>query len=308
MKRYIYLNMNSYETIIAIILLIIIGYICRRTEFLKPETTQVLNKIVIYIAIPSLIFLSMYNADLSNLETLGTITLTCIMVGSLTGLLAYIFANIMKYPPKTKWSLVTTSALFNSGFLGYPVILGVFGAEGMVRAVFFDVGSTILFISFSILLMLNYGGSYQSIIRRSVLFPPFLAVVLGILANLSHLPLGSILPDVLGYLSGAAIPLIMISLGLSLEFKEVYEHISSASFVSFIKLIISPFIAVIIATVLGLSGINYSVAVIEAGMPSAMLSLVLAITYNLDVKISAACIFLSTALSMITLTMLILFI
>lgn len=300
--------MNSYETIIAIILLIIIGYICRRTEFLKPETTQVLNKIVIYIAIPSLIFLSMYNADLSNLETLGTITLTCIMVGSLTGLLAYIFANIMKYPPKTKWSLVTTSALFNSGFLGYPVILGVFGAEGMVRAVFFDVGSTILFISFSILLMLNYGGSYQSIIRRSVLFPPFLAVVLGILANLSHLPLGSILPDVLGYLSGAAIPLIMISLGLSLEFKEVYEHISSASFVSFIKLIISPVIAVIIATVLGLSGINYSVAVIEAGMPSAMLSLVLAITYNLDVKISAACIFLSTALSMITLTMLILFI
>lgn len=300
--------MNSYETIIAIILLIIIGYICRRTEFLKPETTQVLNKIVIYIAIPSLIFLSMYNADLSNLETLGTITLTCIMVGSLTGLLAYIFANIMKYPPKTKWSLVTTSALFNSGFLGYPVILGVFGAEGMVRAVFFDVGSTILFISFSILLMLNYGGSYQSIIRRSVLFPPFLAVVLGILANLSHLPLGSILPDVLGYLSGAAIPLIMISLGLSLEFKEVYEHISSASFVSFIKLIISPVIAVIIATMLGLSGINYSVAVIEAGMPSAMLSLVLAITYNLDVKISAACIFLSTALSMITLTMLILFI
>ena len=308
MKRYIYLNMNSYETIIAIILLIIIGYICRRTEFLKPETTQVLNKIVIYIAIPSLIFLSMYNADLSNLETLGTITLTCIMVGSLTGLLAYIFANIMKYPPKTKWSLVTTSALFNSGFLGYPVILGVFGAEGMVRAVFFDVGSTILFISFSILLILNYGGSYQSIIRRSVLFPPFLAVVLGILANLSNLPLGSILPDVLGYLSGAAIPLIMISLGLSLEFKEVYEHISSASFVSFIKLIISPVIAVLLATVLGLSGINYSVAVIEAGMPSAMLSLVLAITYNLDVKVSAACIFLSTTLSMITLAMLILFI
>lgn len=300
--------MNSYETIIAIIVLIIIGYICRRTEFLKPETTQILNKIVIYIAIPSLIFLSMYNADLSDLKTLGTITLTCIMVGSLTGLLAYIFANIRKYPPKTKWSLVTTSALFNSGFLGYPVILGVFGAEGMVRAVFYDVGSTILFISFSILLILNYGGSYQSIIRRSVLFPPFLAVVLGILANLSNLPLGSILPDVLGYLSGAAIPLIMISLGLSLEFKEVYEHISSASFVSFIKLIISPVIAVLLATVLGLSGINYSVAVIEAGMPSAMLSLVLAITYNLDVKVSAACIFLSTTLSMITLTLLILFI
>lgn len=300
--------MNSYETIIAIVVLIIIGYICRRTEFLKPDTTQILNKIVLYIAIPSLIFLAMYNADLSHIETLGTITFTCILIGLLCGLLAFIFAYLRNYPPKTKWSLVTTSALFNSGFLGYPVVLGVFGGVGLVRAVFYDVGSTILFISFGIVLMMIYGGSYQSIIRRSVLFPPFLAVILGILANLAHLPLGSILPNVLSYLSGAAIPLIMISLGLSLEFKEVYEHIGSASFVSFIKLIISPLIAIVLAAIMGLSGINYSVTVIEAGMPSAMLSLVLAITYNLDVKVSAACIFLSTSLSMISLTLLILFI
>ncbi len=299
--------MNSYETIIAIVVLIIIGYICRRLEFLRPEDTQTLNKIVVYIAIPSLIFLAMYSADLSHIETLGTITLTCIMVGLLCGSIAYIFARLKNYPSKTKWSLVTTSALFNSGFLGYPVVLGVFGGVGLVRAVFYDVGSTVLFISFGILLMFIYGGSYQSIARRSLLFPPFLAVVLGILANLFHFPLGSVVPNILDYLSGAAIPIIMLSLGLSLEFKEVYEHISAASFVSVIRLVISPLIAVILASIVGLSGINYSVTVVQAGMPSAMLSLVLAITYNLDVKVTAACIFLSTALSMISLTLLILF-
>ncbi len=298
--------MNSYETIIAIVALIIIGYICRRLEFLRPEDAQTLNKIVVYIAIPSLIFLAMYSADLSNIQTLGTITLTCIMVGLLCGGIAYIIARLRNYSPKTRWSLVTTSALFNSGFLGYPVVLGVFGGVGLVSAVFYDVGSTILFISFAILLLLIYGGSYQSIARRSLLFPPFLAVVLGILVNLLHLPLGSVLPNVLDYLSGAAIPLIMLSLGLSLEFKEVYQHISAASFVSTIRLVISPLVAVILASTMGLSGINYSVTVVQAGMPSAMLSLVLAITYNLDVKVTAACIFLSTALSMLSLTLLIL--
>ncbi|HEY0196095.1 MAG TPA: AEC family transporter [Methanobacterium sp.] len=298
--------MNSYETIIAIVALIIIGYICRRLEFLRPEDAQTLNKIVVYIAIPSLIFLAMYSADLSNIQTLGTITLTCIMVGLLCGGIDYIFARLRNYSPKTRWSLVTTSALFNSGFLGYPVVLGVFGGVGLVSAVFYDVGSTILFISFAILLLLIYGGSYQSIARRSLLFPPFLAVVLGILVNLLHLPLGSVLPNVLDYLSGAAIPLIMLSLGLSLEFKEVYQHISAASFVSTIRLVISPLVAVILASTMGLSGINYSVTVVQAGMPSAMLSLVLAITYNLDVKVTAACIFLSTALSMLSLTLLIL--
>lgn len=121
-----------------------------------------------------------------------------------------------------------------------------------------------------------------------------------------NLPLGYIVPNILDYLSGAAIPLIMISLGLSLEFKEVYQHINTASFVSFIKLVIAPIIALILVSLLGFSGVNYSVSVVEAGMPSAMLSLVLAISYNLDIKLSAACIFLSTSLSMLSLTILIL--
>jgi len=229
-------------------------------------------------------------------------------LGLLCGCIAYFYARFKRYSSKTRWSLVTTSAMFNSGFLGYPVILGVFGGFGLVRAVFFDVGNTILFIFFGILLLFIYGGSYKSIAQRSIIFPPFLAFLLGILFNLLHLSLGTILPDVLNYLSGAAIPLIMISLGLSLEFKEVYEHVSAASFVSVVRLIISPIIAVFIAVFLGLSGIDYSVTIVQAGMPSAMLSLVLAINYNLEVKVTAACIFLSTALSMISLTILILFI
>lgn len=298
--------MNSYETIIAIVALILIGYVCRRTEFLKPEDTQTLNKIVLYLAIPSLIFLAMFQADLSNISLLGTITFICIAVGLICGAVAYLFARLKKYPTKKSWSLITTSAMFNSGFLGYPVILGIFGGVGLVRAVFFDVGNTVLFILFGVILMLIYGGSYQAIIRRSVLFPPFLAFVLGILLNLMNIPLGSVVPNILDYLSGAAIPLIMISLGLSLEFKEVYQHIKAASFVSFVKLILAPIIAFIMVILLGFSNLNYSVTVVEAGMPSAMLSLVLAITYNLDIKLSAACIFLSTSLSMLSLTLLIL--
>jgi predicted permease len=97
--------------------------------------------------------------------------------------------------------------------------LGVFGAAGLVRAVFYDVGSTLLFISFGVFFLIIYGGSYQDIIKRSVLFPPLLAVISGITANKLHIPLGSVIPNTLGYLSGAAIPMIMLSLGLSLEFK-----------------------------------------------------------------------------------------
>lgn len=299
--------MNSYETIIAIVIMIIIGYVCRRLDFLKAEDTQTLNKIVVHIAIPALIFLAMYNADLSNIKTFGTITLVCITVGLISGIIAYVFTYLRGYSPKTRWGVVAASTLFNSGFLGYPVTLGVFGAAGLVRAVFFDVGSTILFTSFGIFFLILYGGRYQDIIKRSIFFPPLLAVIIGVLANLFHLPLGSVIPSVLDYLSGAAIPLIMLSLGLSLEFRGIKEYFGVASFVSALKLIISPLIALVFVGLLGLSGLDKTVTIVEAGMPSAMLSLVLAITYDLDIKATAACIFLSTSLSIISLTILILF-
>jgi malate permease and related proteins len=300
--------MNSYETIIAIVLMIIIGYACRRFDFLKAEDTQTINKIVVYIAMPSLIFMAMYNADLSNFKTFGTITLICITMGLISGILAYIFTYFKGYPTKTRWGVVTASTLFNSGFLGYPVVLGVFGAAGLVRAVFYDVGSTILFISFGIFFLILYGGSYQDIIKRSVLFPPLLAVILGVIANLVHLQLGSVIPSTLNYLSGAAIPMIMLALGLSLEFKGIKEYFGVASFVTVLKLVISPLIALIVVGLVGFTGLDRTVTIVEAGMPSAMLSLAIAITYDLDIKVTAACIFMSTALSMISITILILFI
>ncbi len=297
--------MNSTETILAIILMILIGYTAKRIGLLKLEDSVTLNKIVVNIAIPSLIFLAMYSADLSNINVLIPITLICIVTGSLCGLIVYLFSRARGYSKKTKWTLVSTSTLFNSGFLGYPVVLGVFGAGGMIRAVFYDIGSTILFLCLGVLFILLFGGKYTSIVRRILLFPPLWGIILGILANIIHLDLGFIPLNVLKYLSGAAIPIIMISLGLSLEVGGLKNYFGAASFVSLIRLVISPIIAILMVFILGLNGLEGTVTVIEAGMPSAMLSLVLAASYDLDVKAAAACIFLSTVLSMISLPILI---
>lgn len=298
--------MNSVETIIPIIVMIIIGYVLKRTDVLKAEHAIALNKIVINIALPSLIFLAIYDIDLSILPVVAPIPFICILVGILSGLIAYIFATIKKYPEKTRWSILLTSAMFNSGFLGYPVVLGVFGVEGLVRAVFYDLGSMILFIAFGILLLLIYGGKYTTIFRRALIFPPLWAVALAVILNFINFDIGFLALNTLDYLSGAAIPLIMISLGLSLEFKGIKENIQAVFSVSFIKLFISPAIALSIVTILGIGGLERQVTIIEAAMPSAMLSLVLAITYDLDIKTTAACIFASTLISLVTIPLILL--
>jgi auxin efflux carrier (AEC) len=298
--------MNSIETIIPIIIMIAIGYFFKRIGVLKADNAIALNKIVINIAIPSLIFLAIYDIDLSILPVITPIPFICIFIGVLSGLIAYVFATIKKYPKKTRWSIVLTAAMFNSGFLGYPIVLGVFGVEGLVRAVFYDLGSMILFISFGVLLLLIYGGKYTTILKRALIFPPLLSVALALILNFINIDVGFIVSNTLDYLSGAAIPLIMISLGLSLEFRGIKENIGAVFSVSIIKLIIAPLIASIIVLVLGMGSLERQVTIIEAAMPSAMLSLVLAITYDLDIKTTAACIFASTILSLITIPLILL--
>ncbi|WP_414469909.1 AEC family transporter [Methanobacterium sp. ACI-7] len=292
--------MNAIETIIPIIIMIAIGYFLKRLKILKPDDANLLNKIVINIAIPALIFIALYDIDISILPVIAPIPLICIAVGILSGLVAYIFAKIKKYPQKTTWSIMLTSSMFNSGFLGYPFVLGVFGDDGLVRAVFYDLGSMMLFILFGVILLLIYGGKYTTILKRALIFPPLWAVALAIILNYINFEIGPLILNTLDYLSGAAIPLIMISLGLSLEFRGIKENVHAVFSVSIIKLIIAPAIASVIVLLLGIGGLERQVTIIEAAMPSAMLSLVLAITYDLDIKTAASCIFTSTILSLTT--------
>ncbi|MGB9936224.1 MAG: AEC family transporter [Methanobacterium sp.] len=300
--------MNAIETIIPIIIMIVIGYFLKRLKILKPNDADLLNKIVINIAIPALIFNAIYNIDISILPIIAPIPLICMAVGILSGLVAYIFAKIKKYPQKTVWSIVITSSMFNSGFLGYPFVLGVFGGDGLVRAVFYDLGSMMLFIIFGVVLLLIYGGKYTTILKRALIFPPIWAVALAIFLNYINFEIGPIIFNTLDYLSGAAIPLIMISLGLSLEFRGIKENVQAIFSVSIIKLLIAPAIAAVIVLLLGIEGLEKQVTIIEAAMPSAMLSLVLAITYNLDIKTAASCIFTSTILSLTTIPLILLLI
>ena len=84
--------MGSTETIISIILVIGIGYFARRLNLLKTEDSTILNKIVVNLAIPSLIFISIYKSkfDIFNLLPL---TLVSLFITFVTGSIAFYGVN-----------------------------------------------------------------------------------------------------------------------------------------------------------------------------------------------------------------------
>jgi len=298
--------MNEIEiTILSIILMIGIGYVLKRIDFLSEKDINPLNKIVMNILLPCMIFSALHSSDLSLIPKLGILPFVILISSFVTGLVSFLILKKLGYDDKKLWSVLVTVMIANTAFMGYPVNLGIFGHEGFLRAIFCDIATMCIFLILSFVLVIKFGGTVKKAIRKIALFPPLWAIIFGLGLNILNVPIGPVLNNTVNYLGNGAIPLIMISLGLSIDLTGLSRSKSMVAFTSIMKLLFFPAIAFIVVLFLGLSDLQYTVAIVEAAMPSGMLSLVLAITYNLDYQLTSDCILINTVISLITLPVII---
>lgn len=294
--------MNAIEiTILSIILMIGLGYFLKRIDFLSEKDIDPFNKIVMYILMPCMIFHALYSADLSFISELGFLPIVILASSLITGAVSYIILKQFNFDDVKLWSVLVTVMIANTAFMGYPVNLGVYGQEGFLRAIFCDIATLCIFLILSFILILKFGGTAKTAVRKITFFPPLWAVIVGLSFNFLNIPIGPVLDNTINYLGQGAIPLIMLTLGLSIDFNGLSRSKSMIVFTSIFKLIFFPFVAFLIVSFLGLSDLQYNVTIIEAAMPSGMLSLLLSISYKLDFQLTSDCILINTVISLITL-------
>ncbi|ABR54325.1 Auxin Efflux Carrier [Methanococcus vannielii SB] len=290
------------EIMYVIVFLILIGYFSRHFKILDEKDRMVLNKIVIYIAMPSTIFLSLIKnvtpADLPEFMKLPFIILISTLI---CAILAYFVGKRLKLDNKSLGGFILVSSVGNTGFLGYPVILGFYGTEGLLRAIFCDMAAIFVSMFLGTYIGVRVSGIKKNVMLEVITFPPLLTAILSVLLvlinfELSNLPKFMVMS--LEYMSNATIPLIMLSLGLSLSPKAAKFGLTYGILASIFRMVISPLIAFPISESLLSNQLDKQVAVMQSAMPSAMMPLVFAVIYDLDVKLVASACFISTVISL----------
>ncbi len=296
---------SPIEVILVPTIMILLGVLLRQIGFLKQSDRDLLSKIVLYIALPAMVFINLKDADISlnmiYLPFLGIIT-SCLLL-----IIAYIYCRINNYSKRTAWTVMIAASIMNTGFIGFPVSLGVFGNEGFLHAVFFDLSTSSLIVAYGIILVKEFGGDRMEVLKNAVFFMPIWGVIFGLIFNVFNIPLFYVAESIIDYFSQATIPLIMLSLGLSLDFSHISEHIKDSLVVSVMKLIMAPAIIFVLLTLLEIKGMAFNIAILEAGMSTAGNALVLAIEYGLDADLMGSLIFTNVVLSVFTLTAIISF-
>lgn len=294
---------NSIEVVLVPTLMIIVGMLLKRFNVLNEQHSSLLSKIVLNISLPSLIFTNIATADIGGdmiylpIISFG-LSFICVLIG-----LAY--SKIRGYSKVKTWTIIILLAMMNTAFIGYPIVLGVYGNEGFLHAIFYDLAIAVMFVIFGVTLSNVFGGDKREVLKNGLTFIPLWAIVLGIIFNVFNIPMGYVLENSLNYLGNSAIPLIMLSLGLTINFREFRSYLSDNLCLSFFRLLLAPVILYVILLWVGFDGLILRVSVLESAMPTAMNALVLAITYDLDVELVSSVVFVTTILSLITLPVII---
>jgi predicted permease len=185
------------------------------------------------------------------------------------------------------------------------VVLFAFGKEALAFASVYFVTSAVLIYSAGILVAASGRGSVGMAVGRLFRVPAVYAVIAAIvvLATGAAVPVAIMRPVKL--LSDAAIPVMLLVLGMQLERAGAPKNPWAVAAAVVLSLVVAPIIAFGLTAALGLEGAARQAAIIEASMPAAVITTVLALEFDLDAGFATNVVFFTTLLSPLTLVLLI---
>jgi predicted permease len=213
--------MNQTNNVFVItIALILLGFLLKKYNFISEKDGKTISRFLMHTTFPALMIISTAKVKLDT--SLLLIPVFAMFVGLSMLLIAWIwFSN---YEKALRGVLTMGVGGFNSGLFGFPIIEGLFGKQAMVYAVMFDIGNTIIVFGaiYSI-------GSYFSttkksqtgikpILKKVLTLPPVLGILLGLIINITNIPLPKLFFDFLEVLALGNKPLVLLLMGIYLSF------------------------------------------------------------------------------------------
>jgi predicted permease len=145
-------------------------------------------------------------------------------------------------------------------------------------------------------------------LRRAASVPFVYAAALGLFFNLGSVTVPEPLAKSIHLLGQASVPVMLAVLGVrlaeTLQARQRIQHLPALGVATLLRLIVSPALTFLFASLVGLSGVARDVTVLESAMPTAVITTILATEFDSDPPFAALCVLVTTIVSLPTLTIL----
>jgi predicted permease len=290
------------DNISPILVIAAVGFLLGKRLEIDPRP---LGRVIFYVFSPSLIFNSLANNSVAASE-LAQIALVLVLFVSVMTVISYWLTWRIKEQRLERAGIVLSAICPNSGNFGVPLIGFAFGEDVLARAV----------LAFVIITAMNYtigvfvaSSGRQTILQACVSVlkvPTAYAALAGFLVTGLGIDLPNVVSRPVGLMAQAAVPGMLILLGLQLAQATDLSHFRFVGAGAALRLLLAPLVAVILLGLFHVSGPALPALILQMSMPVAVVTIIFATEFGLDVKLTSSTVLASTILSPITLSILIL--
>ena len=291
---------------IVFVVLMVIGYLCAKTNFAGREFTKDASKIVINVFMTATIINSVLVSDarLSGGELLQVMLVLCMCVG-VCWVLAAISCRLVGLGDKAPLFELLI-AVMNNMFIALPVVETLFGSQAVFYCSLSCIPFNILLYTFGIY-RLQGGEGKGSVRLRDIFSVPLLATLAALVIFLLQPPVPPVLKELASTMSAATMPLSMIVIGSSLGSVSLLDAFKKGKLylMCVLRLLLCPLLVWLLAGLMTDDLMLRVTATIIAAAPSGVVVSVLAIQYDRDAVFTSEGVLLSTVFSMLTIPLIV---
>ncbi len=281
-----------------------LGIVFQRVKDFPANAHLSLNNFIIYVSLPALTLVQIPQITLTSKLWMPVATAWIVFIAA-----AIFFKLLQKqfgFNNATLGCLILTCGLFNSSFIGYPVMKALYGEEGLQLAIMVDQPGSFLVLStlgIGVAAYFSSGVPDAKIIFRKIFsFPPLWGFILAFMMRVFGIVYPQPIEGALKILADTMIPLALISVGMNIKFN-IKEALPKGLFAGlFYKLLMAPAILfVLYVIILKATGLEAKVSVMEAAMAPMITGAIVASKYGLRPALASLLVGIGIPLSFLTL-------
>lgn len=286
------------QVILPIFLIASAGFVFARKSAADLGT---LANSALYLFAPSLVFSSLLKRSLEG-DLLGRLALFMVLYTAVICLLAFCVSRWCHFDNNTTRAFTLTTSMINIGNYGLPLVFFAYGDAALNVSVLLFVLFNIPLGTLAIMIAQGQGVKWQQTFRNTLKIPIFYAVALALLFKLVNWQPPEFITRATELLGQAAIPLMLILLGMQLSRVRVYKNWGFFSLSTVIRLLVGPLLAIALTKLLGLDGLTRKIVILQTSTPSAVMPLLYCIRFDTRPDLVSGTILLTTLCSAVTLT------
>jgi hypothetical protein len=298
------------ESVISLFIIILVGVYGSKKNIITPQINKGLTDILIKIALPFMIvssFIFTYD-DTIKTNVLKTFYYS-LAAYAIMASISWIALLPVKNDKKT--ILHFANVFVNTGYVGFPVLYSIYGAEGVIYGSIFNMFFVVFLWTYG--LVLFKGSLHKQEIRKEilnvVLNPSILAVIIGIFIMISGIKLPTAIFSSIKSIGNITGPLSMFIIGNILSNVKIKNHFRDWTIYYGIalKLIAIPLIIYMFSMLLNDHSKAVNSVIVMTAMPASAMTSILAESFDKEKEFAAIIVSATTLLSLITVPALIQF-